>query len=257
MNNEKTERFELSIRTLRELVDSMEEKYGRKIDCLKDSSKGIYRFADREFNDVTVGIISFNEVSGKYNPVVYNPHFEEELKNRLDGFSMDKIKDLVLLNWANYTMNLITDLSYHSDNKDYSEVRDLLYTSFYIPIKMDEFNYSDAVNDNENGAKDNLIRSYQSNFRDDIKAFNDELHEAYTIENSPYLEALVVVDGKVVDDDDIVVKKNNNVITYVSNEYKIYLPLDKIDGMTEKDVTDKIRYKNRIYVNSSYVNIYE
>ncbi len=170
---------------------------------------------------------------------------------------MDKMKDLVLLNWANYTMNLITDIASRSDNSEFMELRDKLYTSFYIPIKMDEFNYSDAVGDNPNGAKDNLISAYHMNLRDDVRAFDDELNDFYSFYSSPYAEAIVLVDGKVVDDDDIVVRKNGQVVTYVSKDYKIYLPLDKIEGMLETDVNDKIKHKGRIYVNSSYVNIYE
>ena len=50
----------------------------------------------------------------------------------MDGVvTMDKMKDLVLLNWANYTMNLITDIASRSDNSEFMELRDKLYSSFF------------------------------------------------------------------------------------------------------------------------------
>mgnify|MGYP007056158810 CR=1 FL=1 len=252
------ERFELSIDVLKDIKETMEQKYNRCVDCLNDTENGRYRFADTEFNDVTVGVISFNYETGKYNEIQYNPHYKEDLQEAMDNIlDYNRIKDLVLLSWANYTMNLITDIAYHSKDENALDIRDHLYSNYYVPIRMDDFNYSDAINDNPIGAKDNLIAFYHDNLRNDIKAFDDELNEDYDLLNSPYSRGLVVINGKVVDNDDIVVRHNNQVVVYTSSEYKIYLPLSMIEGFSEKDVKDTIVYKGEIFINSSYINDYE
>lgn len=258
MNNEKTERFDLSINALREIRELLESRTGRDIDCMNDKANSRYRFADREFNSITVGYMAFDYNKGEYKEIEYNPLYEKQVQEALDEkFDFDKMKDLVLLSWANYTMNLITDMAYRKDDSIIKDLRDKLYTNYYIPIKMDEFNYSDALSSNETNAKDNLIHSYHNNLREDIKMFNDELDEAYELVNTPYAKAVVVVDGKVVESKDVEVKKNNEIITYVSSDYKIYVPLKLVPGIDMENVEDTLTYKGEKYINSSYINEYE
>ena len=258
MNNEKTTRFDLSINALKEIREKIENKIGREVDCINEKTNSRYRFIDKEFNNLTVAYVSFNYDTGEYDNIDYNLEYPEKIKKLLDDqFDFDKIKDLVLINWVNYTMNLITDIAFKKGDGIVRDLRDKLYTNYYIPIKMDEFNYSDALNFNETNARKNLIASYHENLREDIKLFNDELDENYELSNTPYAKALVVLNGRVVEDKDIEVKHNNHVITYVSNKYKIYLPLKLIKDLKNKNIKDKIDYKGETYINSSYINIYE
>ena len=254
MNSDKFKRFDLSIDTLQELKNNIERKYGREVECINDYSLKGYRFVLRENNNVTVAIVPFNSETGRYNQIQFNPNIEEELRSSSGDFDFDKIKDLVVLNWANFAMKLFTDVAYREKNENILALRDKIYSSFYIPIKMDEFSYSDAVNDNPNGYKDEIIASYRKNFRDDAKDFNKVLDFDFKLENSPYARAIVVVNGKVVSGSDPVVKVGDKVITYVSNEYDIYIPMSAIDGMGEDDITDNVTYKGETYVNSSYIN---
>ena len=258
MNHQNIERFDLSINALKEIRELLEARTGRDVDCMNDRANSRYRFADREFNSITVGTLSFNYETGEYDEIEYNPRYDSLLEAALEEkFDFNKIKDLVLLSWANYTMNLITEIAYEKDDGIIRDLRDKLYTNYYIPIKMDEFNYSDALSSNPSNAKDNLIRSYHENLREDIKMFNDELDEAYELVNTPYAKAIVVLDGKVVDDPNVEVSKKNEIVTYVSSDYQIYVPFRLVEGIELDEVEDKITYRGETYINSSYINEYE
>ena len=106
-------------------------------------------------------------------------------------------KDLILLRWSREAMKALQDDPMMRGDADRKRLVHRIYSSFFVPVRVDEFHYFTAVEDNEIGGLDNIIVAIHRTLREDLYSFNNVLPSRHRYENSRWAEAYISVDGVI------------------------------------------------------------
>lgn len=168
--------------------------------------------------------------------------------------------DIVLVSWAQYAMGKITDAANGSPHEYVSTQRENLYTSSFMPVMMNYYNYVDQL---DSGLPQEIVgdltKQYHDNFRRAVYSFNEavvsSLFPDCSFESSPYADAVVLGinnsqlnsgtrNGEKIDD-------NGTVIIYNDDDYNLYIQASDVPN-NEFSVGNlpagSTIYNNEVYV---------
>lgn len=181
--------------------------------------------------------------------------------------NLETADDIVLVSWANYAMDKITDLANKSPYDYIKEQRKNLYADF-VNAMNSYYNYVDQV---ESLLPVDLTKpltdKYHEAFRSAIVTYNNAVKGSlfldFAFDSTPYVDAALLskdgqiftdgrYTGEVVDSDKKVV-----LLDFGDRNYQVYVQASDVTNVSfdpNTKVDQSIMYNGRLYVSDNYLN---
>lgn len=283
-----SKRIELSEDNKNQIKKWIRSQIKVNANCIDEPFNNRYRFVDDKYG-CTIGYMEFNEEKNSYEPFKANLNFKEEYSKAQSGIASSKynlkrdsssvnisysglkelqdlglvekqnnedltnVNDAILIAWAGYVMDKITE----EEKKSIESNRNIIYADLFAPIMVSYYDYLDTKEtfpDNSKESHDQFIKR--------IIKFNDHLpslnYKEYTFSNTIYCNAILVgKDQKVYQTVQELTINSDRFKDKNGMEYEIFIPASKIPNNnynTQKLPTDTIIYNNESYVNITHLN---
>lgn len=175
--------------------------------------------------------------------------------------SMADANDLILVEWADYTMGRISEICADSEYEQFESFREIAYSDYFAKAMGSYYNYVDYL---DTPIPEDIIAESKvgarNNFRSEIMAFNDYLNNSVafsneTFEKSPFAQAVIVDDlGNILEDENgRVILADGKEAVFAEGGYSVYVrALDADYSITELP-DDAIIKDGVVYVDQSHL----
>lgn len=180
--------------------------------------------------------------------------------------TLQSAPDVVVVDWANYAMNCVSEDCMDSKWEEVQSMRDSIYSDLFVPVMATYYHYLDLKDsDLPEEIIGNSVASKQSLFRSEAQELDDYLGTSFSnhqFANTPYADAVVLNEyghevttsgtnsGELIDNNGYTIDNDNENI-------KVYIKYSEVAGEEElnsdKLPDDAVVYNNEVYVLTSHL----